>query len=135
MIKFHVDGTLPKNSEVFVFGSNLAGIHGAGAAKIAAAKFEMPYGFGKGWCFPHKAYAIPTKDRNLNTLSLREISGYVEDFVRLTNSAFVLNNGYFVTRVGCGLAGYNDEDIALMFKGAKNCSFAESWHPYLYSSP
>lgn len=130
-IRFHKDGTLPQNGEVFVFGSNLAGIHGAGAAKIAAAKFEMPYGFGNGWCHPYKAYAIPTKDRNIKTISLEEIKIYVSNFVRMTNDPFIINNGYFVTRIGCGLAGYKDEQIAPYFVGAKNCSFAEQWKPYL----
>ena len=131
MIIFHKDGTLPQNGEVFVFGSNLAGIHGAGAAKVAAARFGMPYGFGKGWTHPFKAYAIPTKDRNINTIPLDEIRLYVDEFVQMTASDFILNSGYFVTRVGCGLAGYKDEQIAPMFKGAKNCSFAEEWRPYL----
>ena len=131
MYTYHVDGTLPENGEVFVFGSNLAGIHGAGAAKVAAAKFEMPYGIGKGWVHPFKAYAIPTKDIKVDTIPLQEIAMYVEEFVKLTNDPFILNNGWFVTRVGCGLAGYSDSQIAPMFKGARNCSFAETWKPYL----
>lgn len=131
MYKFHDDGSLPQNGEVFVFGSNLAGIHGAGAAKIAAERFGAQYGDGKGWMKDFRSYAIPTKGVMLSVLPLHMIQSDIENFVRLTNDAFVLNSGYFVTRVGCGLAGYKDEQIAPMFKGAKNCSFAKEWEQYL----
>jgi hypothetical protein len=118
---------------VFVFGSNLSGIHGAGAAAVAAAKFGAQYGDGRGWMKDFKSYAIPTKGAMLGVLPLHIIKEDIDRFVRLTNDAFVLTNGYFVTRVGCGLARYNDEAIAPMFKGAKNCSFAEEWRQYLES--
>jgi hypothetical protein len=129
--KYHKDGTLPVNGEVFVFGSNLSGIHGAGAAAVAASKFGAQYGDGRGWMKDFKSYAIPTKGAMLGVLPLDIIKEDIERFVRLTNDDFVLNNGYFVTRVGCGLAGYTDAAIAPMFKGAKNCSFAEEWREYL----
>lgn len=127
MYKYHRDGTLPENGEVFVFGSNLAGIHGAGAAKVAKEKFGAVWGKGD---FAHgQSYAIPTKDEKIETIPLEWISNYVEEFVNYTHEN--LNTKFFVTRVGCGLAGYKDEDIAPMFKGAKNCSFAEEWRQYL----
>jgi hypothetical protein len=131
MIKFHKDGTLPENGEVWVFGSNLAGIHGAGAARVANMQFGAVYGDGEGWQRHFKSYAIPTKDFLVDTLDLETIQRYVTKFVGITNNDFIINNGYFVTRVGCGLAGYKDEQIAPMFKGARNCSFAEEWRPYL----
>lgn len=130
-MKFHRDGTLPQNGEVFVFGSNLAGIHGAGAAKVAAARFGALYGSPPGWQAGNLSYAIPTKDGGLRTLPKTAIRHYVDEFVRLTRDPMVLKGSYFVTRVGCGLAGYTDEEIAPMFKGALNCSFAEEWRPYL----
>jgi hypothetical protein len=130
-LRWHPDGTLPQKGEVFVFGSNLAGIHGAGAARAAFELFEAQYGCGKGWQPNAKSYAIPTKDNRIQTLGLAEIAVYVGDFVRLTQSPFVLNNGYWVTRVGCGLAGYQDHEIAPMFRGAQNCSFPVPWRPYL----
>jgi hypothetical protein len=133
MITFHKDGTLPTNGEVFVFGSNLSGIHGAGAAKVAAAQFGAQYGDGRGWMKDFKCYAIPTKGALLSVLPLDMIQQDIEHFVRLTNDDMVLNNGYFVTRVGCGFAGYTDDQIAPMFRGARNCSFAEEWKPYLES--
>lgn len=129
MTKFHKDGTLPLNGEIFVFGSNLAGIHGAGAAKIAHQKFGAVYGRGLG--FQGRSYAIPTKDYDIRTISLDEIKHYVKIFVDRTNDDFIINHGYFVTRVGCGLAGYTDDQIAPLFKGARNCSFVEAWRPYL----
>ena len=127
MYKFHRDGTLPQNGEVFVFGSNLAGIHGAGAAKVALNKYGALWGKGVG--LHGMTYAIPTKDEFINTLPLHEIKEFVEQFV--SDSNFYEDGQYFVTRVGCGLAGYKDEQIAPMFKGAKNCSFAEEWKQYL----
>jgi hypothetical protein len=128
MYKFHKDGTLPMNNEIFVFGSNLAGRHGAGAAKIAVQKFGAVYGTGIG--LSGLSYAIPTKDQNIRRLPLSEIKLYIDEFIRLSNHPILIGN-FFVTRVGCGLAGYTDSEIAPLFKGAKNCSFAEEWEKYL----
>ena len=127
MIKFHDDGTLPLNGEVLVFGSNLAGIHGAGAARVAHKEFGALWGNGIG--LHAQSYAIPTKNEDINTLDLTVITDYVSAFITET----INNPGiqWFVTRVGCGLAGYTDEDIAPLFKGAKNCSFAKEWKLYL----
>ena len=102
-----------KPNEVFVFGSNLAGRHGAGAA-LQAKKFGARNGEGIGrW---GRTYAIPTKDEHLHVLPLREIKTYVLEF-----KAYVLHyasNIFLVTPIGCGLAGYKPEDIAPMFAGA-----------------
>lgn len=127
--KYHADGSLPYDSAaVFVFGSNLSGIHGAGAAKAAEQRYGAKWGVGKGWQPTFRSYAIPTKDKRIESLSLEEIKYYVDEFVRLTKS---VEHIWFVTRIGCGLAGYRDEQIAPMFKEARNCSFAEEWKPYL----
>ena len=126
--EYHKDGTLPETG-VFVFGSNLAGRHGAGAAKVAANRFGARY--GKGYGMSGTSFAIPTKDENLQTLPLYAIIDHIEGFVRATHHPFNENVKWFVTRVGCGLAGYKDEEIAPYFKNAKNCSFAEEWRPYL----
>lgn len=128
MITFHKDGTLPEDpDDIFVFGSNLAGIHGAGAAKVARDKFGAPFGAGCG--LMGKSYAIPTKDIFVETLELSEIYKYVKHFVYFTQ--LFPYKTFFVTRVGCGLAGFSDSQIAPMFIGAKNCSFAEQWKPYM----
>jgi hypothetical protein len=126
-MKFHRDGTLPQDGEIWVFGSNLSGIHGAGAAKVAREQFGAPMGAGMG--LMGMSYAIPTKDKHLDTLDLAFIELFVGHFIDITKLLYP--RGFFVTRVGCGLAGYKDEDIAPLFKGAMNCSFAEEWRQYL----
>lgn len=65
---YHLDGSLPGNGEIFVFGSNLRGRHGAGAAKVALEKFGAIEGVGSG--FTTGAYAIATKNENLKTLDM-----------------------------------------------------------------
>ena len=125
--KYHKDGISPDNV-VFVFGSNLAGRHGAGAARAAALHYGAEYGKGHGrmpFC-----YAIPTKDYNINTLELDVIKFYVKIFIRHASTR--PQEEFLITRIGCGLAGYKDSDIAPMFKNAPdNCSFAEEWRQYL----
>ena len=99
-------------NEIFVFGSNLAGIHGAGAAKLAFDKFGAVWGIGVG--HEGKSYAIPTKDHNIKTMYLDVIYDYVKEFLKYAedNSDFK----FLVTEIGCGLAGYHPRDIAPMFR-------------------
>lgn len=127
--KYHKDGTLPVNGEVFVFGSNLSGIHGAGAAKVAIQKFGAIY--GRGFGLHGQSYAIPTKDARVDTMPLYDIAAFILEFKSDTHDFRNGDKSWFVTRVGCGLAGYKDEQIAPLFEGAKNCSFAEEWREYL----
>jgi len=125
--EYHKDGTQPKSGEVFVFGSNKSGVHGAGAAKAALKHFGAVWGVGVG--YTGDSYAIPTKDERIETMSLSDIRDYVNAFIV---NAREVKKKYFVTRVGCGLAGYKDSDIAPMFKGAPmNCNFPEEWKEYL----
>lgn len=129
MCLYHKDGTLRDNS-IFVFGSNLAGRHGAGAAKVAAEKYGAVYGVGRGHV--GKSYAIPTKDAELNTLPIAAITLYVNAFI-----AYAKENPdlfFFVTRVGCGLAGYDNSEIAPLFRKAHeltNVSFPIDWKNYI----
>ena len=124
---YHKDGYKPDN-EIFVFGSNLAGIHGAGAAKEAYRNYGAEWGAGVG--LHGQSYAIPTKDDNIKTMSLSAIKPYIDYFLKV--AAIRYSDKFYVSRVGCGLAGYKDSDIAPMFKGAtNNVSFAEEWRPYL----
>lgn len=113
-----------KKDKIFVFGSNLAGRHGKGAAKTALMEYGATYGVGTGPT--GNAYAIPTKDVNLKTLPLSDISLYVLDFIEY---AKIHNDRKFlVTRIGCGLAGYKDEDIIPMFSSApSNCYLPDGW--------
>lgn len=103
------------NDEIFVFGSNLSGRHGAGAAKLAHDRFGAQYGCGKG--ITGQSYAIPTKDKDLRVLFLKEIKPYVEEFIEYAKSH--PNVHFLVTKIGCGLAGYTIIDIAPMFAKAR----------------
>lgn len=125
-VVFHRDHTRPSKDQIFVFGSNLAGIHGAGAAALAL-DFGAEWGQGVGLF--GQTYAIPTKDQNIVTLRLSKITPHIEAFVQFTKDHPELS--FFVTRIGCGLAGYQDRQIAPLFKGAINCSFAEEWKEWL----
>lgn len=109
---------------IFVFGSNLAGRHGAGAALFARQNHGAIYGRGVG---PQgNAYAIPTKDYQIKTLPLTAIAPHVKDFIGYARAHPELT--FQVTRIGCGLAGYTDGQIAPMFRGAPdNCILPEGW--------
>lgn len=114
--------------EIFVFGSNLAGRHGKGAAVTAVKDYDADYGCGQGPT--GRAYAIPTKDGRLRTLSLPVIRSFVKEFLDYAKDHPHLT--FKVTRVGCGLAGYKNEQIAPMFRGApENCKFDPEWQPFL----
>ena len=99
-------------TEIFVFGSNLAGRHGKGAALFAAKNHGAIYGQGRG--LQGNSYAIPTKGHTLKTLPLSEINFFVHMFLLFAeeNRDMIFN----VTPIGCGLAGYKYSDIAPMFK-------------------
>jgi hypothetical protein len=127
-IMFHKDNTIPPSGWVWVFGSNLGGRHGAGAAKVARVNFRAEYGCGVGPT--GSAYAIPTKDRGLSTLPLEYVKDHIVGFCHYARS--YPNTFFFVTRIGCGLAGYEDKDIAPLFKDAPhNCNMPEEWRQYL----
>lgn len=115
-------------SKIFVFGSNLAGIHGAGAALFAVTHYKAVYGVGIG---PQgNSYAIPTKDNNIKTLPLSAIQLHVTDFLEYARCRSDVE--FQVTRIGCGLAGYSNKDIAPMFRDApSNCFLDPDWVQYL----
>lgn len=111
-------------SIIFVFGSNLAGRHGKGAALDARKDWGAEYGVGVGRT--GEAYAIPTKDHRLAALPLDEIKPYVDDFIKYATKH--PQERFFVTRIGCGLAGYTDRDISPMFANAPfNCELPRNW--------
>ena len=119
------------NKTIFVFGSNLAGIHGAGAALYAKKHHDAPYEknvtarWGKrgqyGVGMQGTAYAIPTKDEWIKTMPLLSILPYVVEFLGYAKSHPELD--FNVARLGCGLAGYADSDMAPMFSGATDNVF------------
>lgn len=97
-------------NQVFVFGANEEGIHGKGAAKTAIKFGALYYFIGR----VGQSYGIPTKKTPYSALSLHEIKIHVNMF--LEHSGKNLHEEFLVTKIGCGLAGYNAKDIAPMFK-------------------
>ena len=101
-----------EDNEIFVFGSNIQGKHGSGAAKDAIKLFGAVYGKGIG--LHGKSYAIPTKNMDTNTpLRISVIREHVSAFLE-----FATNNPelkFYVTKIGCGLSKYKIDDIAPMF--------------------
>ncbi len=112
-----------------VFGSNEAGRHGKGAALTAKNCFGAVYGQGHGQ--QGNSYAIATKDASLRSLTLDTIAENVRVF--LQHAINHPHKQFAVSRIGCGLAGYKDHQIAPMFKGhPSNVYFLEeSWKQYV----
>ena len=112
---------------IFVFGSNEAGRHGKGAALTALKNHSAIYGQGFG--LQGQSYGIPTKDRYLKPLPLNQIGYYVHAFKAFAKTHPDLT--FNVTRIGCGLAGYRDQDIAPMFWNApSNCQLPYGWREF-----
>ena len=110
-----------KENEIFVFGSNLAGMHGGGAARIAHLHFGAVMGKGVG--LQGQSYAIPTMQGGVET-----IRPYVNDFLDFAKHYPEMQ--FLVTPIGCGIAGFEAEDIAPLFEEAKqikNISLPESF--------
>lgn len=103
----HIDSLEP--NEVFVFGSNLAGYHGGDAARAALQKFGAVMGQGIG--LQGQSYAIPTMQGGVDT-----IKPYVNEFIAFAKAHPKLK--FYVTRIGCGIAGFKDEEIAPLFQSA-----------------
>ncbi len=99
-------------NEIFVFGSNKAGLHYGGAARVAANLFGAVIGEGIG--LQGNSYAIPTLDENFNQLHIQEVEGYVSSFVEYAKAS--TDKCFLVTKIGCGIAGFSVEDIAPLFK-------------------
>ena len=98
-----------KDNEIFVFGSNLAGAHGGGAARAAFNKFGAVWGQGVG--LQGQSYAIPTMHGGPE-----EIRPYVDEFVEFAKKHREYT--FLVTRIGCGIAGFAIEEIAPLFADA-----------------
>ena len=115
-------------NKVFTFGSNQAGIHGAGAAAYAYKSLGAEWGVGEGPT--GECYALPTKDRNVQSRSLKDIKESVDIFIFYADNHPELT--FQVTRIGCGLAGFADSVIAPMFANAPdNCEFDSAWQQWL----
>ena len=111
---------LNKN-EIFVFGSNLAGMHAGGAARLAVDRFGAIMGQGVG--LQGQSYGIPTMQGGVET-----IRPYVDEFIAFAKGHPELT--FLVTRIGCGIAGFTDDEIAPLFIGAhgvENIVLPEGW--------
>ena len=114
-----------KENEIFVFGSNLQGMHGGGAARLAHEKFGAIWGQGVG--LQGQSYGIPTMHGGVDA-----IKPYVDEFIEFAKSHPELT--FLVTRIGCGIAGFRDEDIAPLFKECikmENICLPKSFHEYI----
>jgi len=98
-----------KPDEIFVFGSNLSGFHGGGAARVACDRFGAVWGQGVG--LQGQCYAIPTMQGGVET-----IAPYVDEFIDFAGRHPQYK--FLVTRIGCGIAGFRDEEIAPLFHRA-----------------
>ena len=102
-------------NEIFVFGSNLSGKHGKGAAKTALG-WGAKWGQGSG--LQGRTYGIPTKSYSVRvTLTIDQIRPFVNDFIQFAKDNPHLK--FLVTEIGCGLASYKAKDIAPLFSEAK----------------
>ena len=114
-----------RDNEIFVFGSNLQGQHGGGAALAAYRNFGAVWGEGVG--LHGQTYAIPTMHGGTE-----EIQPYVDEFIRFASDNPTLK--FLVTRIGCGIAGFSDEEMAPLFQGAtdvENIYLPEVWREIL----
>ena len=116
---------------IFVFGSNLSGIHGAGAARFAHRNKGAV--MGKGIGLQGQSYALPTKGLKISFMPLNEVEVHIDAF-----KDFAMdhpNMEFQVTQIGCGLAGFTKEQIAPLFKSSpSNCYFDMEWQPLLGDS-
>lgn len=127
-MKYTYHNNVWDGESIFVFGSNLAGRHGAGAAKYALKNCGAIYGQGVGR--QGGSYAIPTKDQAVQALSLFSIKQYIFFFVEY--AAQHPEKEFFVTALGTGLAGYKHKDIAPLFRESPtNCIFPIEWEAWL----
>ena len=97
--------------EIFVFGSNLQGYHGGGAARLAMNQWGAVWGQGTG--LQGQTYAIPTMQGGIGT-----IRPYIDQFIKFAQND--PEKTFLVTEIGCGIAGFRPADIAPLFKNAIN---------------
>lgn len=117
-------------NQIFTYGANEKGIHGAGAAKLA-----LRWGAKMGqYGLVGQTYGIPTKDHNIHTLPLDKIQVHVDTFLATAFSHPEYE--FLVSKIGCGLAGYQPKDIAPLFKSIKtgvfdNVILPEEFYKYI----
>jgi hypothetical protein len=116
-----------RNPPIFVFGSNQHGWHAGGAAAHAVEEYGAEWNVGEGRT--GNAYALPTLDHNWRQRHLWQIRDSVDLFIDYANAHQELT--FLVTKVGCGIAGFDEADIAPMFdKAPKNCVLPDGWRDW-----
>lgn len=118
--------------QIFVFGSNELGLHGAGAAAFALKHLGATPGLGFG--ISGYSFAIPTKDWEVSKLPLEVVEFYVKRFIAFTQDYIHSKWKFMVTKIGCGLAGFTPEEIAPLFKEVrdqKNIWLPQDFHDVL----
>lgn len=121
---------MKQQQEILVFGSNLSGIHGAGAAKYALLHHGATMFQGIG--LQGSSYALPTKGVNISFMPLEDIGRHVAEFISFAKTRPDLT--FRVTRVGCGLAGFKDTEIAPLFRDAlelPNVRLPQGWRHFI----
>lgn len=114
--------------QCFVYGSNLSGVHGAGSARAAWESHGAIWGNGVG--YSGNSYGIPTKDRNIEPMTIAEIKPYIDDFVKFATKH--PGTEFNIVAIGCGLAGFTPEQIAPMFREVpENCNLPEEFKQIL----
>ncbi|OGT55447.1 MAG: hypothetical protein A3E01_09050 [Gammaproteobacteria bacterium RIFCSPHIGHO2_12_FULL_63_22] len=98
---------------IFVFGSNVNGFHAGGAARYALDHYGAIWGAGYG--LQGNAYAIPTMDHEMQTLSVDAIADHVAEFISFARERQQMS--FLVTAIGCGIAGHDPADIGPLFAG------------------
>lgn len=130
---YHPDGSLPPEGWIFVFGSNLDGVHRKGAALVARQRYGAVYGIGAGRV--GSSYAIPTKQTWRDPgFPIARLKLKVDKFLEYARENPQAK--FFITRVGCGLAGHSDIDVAPLFRDAPaNCSLPSPWKGIIEHPP
>jgi hypothetical protein len=108
-----IDRSTMRDTDIFVFGSNTEGRHGGGAARVAMTDYDAIYGQARG--LQGRAYAIVTKDLSVGeqSIKLEDISAEIDQLIEFALDRQDLT--FWVTKIGCGLGGYEIKDIAPLF--------------------
>jgi hypothetical protein len=135
---YHPDGSAPTPGDwIFVFGSNSLGQHYGGAARFAHERFGAPMGEARG--LRGSSYAIATCERpgTPGSFTIEQVAEQVQEFVGHVQAN--PDKRYWLTRVGCGLAGFGDSRVAPLFKElaslGERVSFPEDWEIWVEEQP
>jgi hypothetical protein len=115
-----------ENYEVFVFGSNLAGNHSGGTAKLALDKFGAEEGNGEG--LQGQSYAFPTLTKKMEKRTEKNLKKSVDKLIGCANDN--TTKIFLVTKIGCGIAGYKEEEMKMLFDRndvSANIVLPEGW--------